>query len=89
MNGPDDGEVPPVQRKDPGDAQTLGGGDDRRVNGSERLISVSMDEFGYAQPVACVDRLDVEVARGQISEKTYLCRCAKTGLYQIAHFGYH
>lgn len=48
-----------------------------------------MDEFGYAQPVACVDRLDVEVARGQISEKTYLCRCAKTGLYQIAHFGYH
>ena len=79
MKGPDDGEVPPVQSHDRGNSQTLRGRHDRRVNRSQRLIAVPVDKFRYAQPVACLDRFDFEVARGQISEKPYLCRCAKTG----------
>lgn len=48
-----------------------------------------MDKFRDAQPVARPDRFDAEVARSQISEKPYLGCRAKTGAYQVAHFGYH
>lgn len=48
-----------------------------------------MDKFRNAQPVACPDPFDAELARSQISEKPYLGCCAKTGTYQLAHFGCH
>jgi hypothetical protein len=52
---------------------SLGGGEDRRVDGSESQVVVPGDELGDADPVAGGDRFGDEVAGGEVTEEADLC----------------
>jgi hypothetical protein len=67
-----DAEMAVVHGRDVGDIETLGGDNDRRVNGSEREIPIGRDEFGDSQPVAGRNGLDRERPGGEIAEEADL-----------------
>ena len=72
MSGPDNGEMPTVQRCDLTNPQPLRGGDDRGIGCSEGQITVGDDELGYAQPVGGRDRFSDQVPGRQVAQKASL-----------------
>jgi hypothetical protein len=72
MVGAYDGEVAPVDSRDLGDAQALGRGDDRRIDGAQRQVAVARDQLGDPQPVRDRYWLNSERATGEIAEEADL-----------------
>lgn len=87
MLGTHDGEVAPVDRRDLGDAQALGGSDDRGIHRPERQGAVARDQFGDPQPVRDRHRLNGERPAGQVPEEANLGPCAETSHQEVDHLG--
>lgn len=68
-----------IEGADSRDGQAFGCGDDRRVDGSERKVSVEGYELGDAEPVRRSYRLRQEVPGREIAEEPYLRLDAQPG----------
>lgn len=82
-----DGEMAPIDRRDLGDAEAFGRGDDRRVDGAQRQVAVARDQLGDPQPVGDGDRLDGERATCEVAEKAHLGLCPEAGREQVDDLG--
>jgi hypothetical protein len=70
-----------------GEVATFRSGDDGRVNGSKRQVSVGRDEFGNPEPVDGADRLSEEAARSQVAEEADLGIWSESGLDEVRYLG--
>jgi hypothetical protein len=82
-----DREVPPVDRRDFGDTETLGRGDDRRVDRAKRQVAIARDQLGDTDPVRCRHRLDLEGAGREIAEEADLGLGAEARRQQVDDLG--
>jgi len=73
-----------VQCGDLGDAKPLRRGDDRRVNCSEREVSVPPYQLGDARPVERQYRLDEVAAAGDVRQKSHLDRGSEPGPDEVS-----
>ena len=71
MSRSDDGEVPPIQRRDPGHPEPFGERDDRGIHRPERQVVIRGDEIGDPEPVGGPDRFRDEVAGGEVAEEAH------------------
>ena len=83
-----DGEVTAVERRHLGRPEPLGGCDDGGLHRPERQIVVPRDQFGNADRIIGVQRLDDEGAAGQVPEEADLGLPPQTGADQIGDLGY-
>ncbi len=82
-----DREVAAIERRHLGEVETFRCGDDGRVDGSERQISVVGDELGNSQPIASGDRLGEEAPRSEVTEEADLGIRPESGLDEARHLG--
>lgn len=82
-----DVEVTAVEGGDVFDAETLGRGDDRRIDRAEREIAIRGDELGHSQPVAGGHVIDGKGAAGEVSEEPDLRFDPEARGEQIRHLG--
>lgn len=87
MVGPDHGEVDAVDGGNLSDAQSLGCGYDGCVDGAERQVAISNDEFSNAQPIGGSHRLNAEGAACQVPEEADLGFRTQTCSEQVGHLG--
>ena len=59
----------PVQCSDGGDAQSLGGSYDRRIDCAQWEVTILSDKSDNSYPIGRMHRLDDEFARGNVPEK--------------------
>ena len=59
---PHNGEMPPVHRRDRGDAEAFRGRYHRSVNRPQGKVAVGMDQLGDSQPVVGGHRFNTEMA---------------------------
>jgi hypothetical protein len=85
--GPDDLEVPVVERRDLHDAVPFGGSYDGRVDAAQRQVVVFGDKFGDPDQIGRVDGLDCEVARREVSEEPDLWLPAQPCGQEVHDFG--
>lgn len=83
----DDAEVAAVQGRHFSGVEPFGCRDHRGIDGAERQVAVLGDELCNADGVAGMERLNHEVAAGQIAEETDLGLPAETRLDQIGDLG--
>ncbi len=76
-----------VDGSDLGDAQPFGGDDDRGVDGAQREVVVAGDELGDPQRIGGVDRLNDELARGEVAEEAHLGLPTQAGVEQVGDLG--
>jgi hypothetical protein len=82
-----DGEVAPVDRRDLGDAQPFGGGDDGRVHGAQRQVTIAGNQLCDPQPVGDGHRINGERSVGEVAEEADLWLDAEAGRQQIDDLG--
>ena len=87
MGRADDREVAAVERGDSGDAEALGSGHDRGIDGAEPQITVLVDESCNAKPVGGVHRLSNEAAQDELGEEAKLSIRVKALPDQVSRFG--
>ena len=85
--GMHDGEMSAIDRCDVIHAQTLCCCDDGCVDGSERKVATPRHQLGDAHPVGCGNRLNDQVAGGDIAEEANLGIEAQSRAEQVDHFG--
>lgn len=89
MSRPDNAEVATIEGRDLGGVETLRGHDHRSVDGAEWQVVVLADEFRDADRITGEERLDREVAAGQIAEEADLGFPADTRADQIGDLRGH
>jgi hypothetical protein len=87
MSWPDNAEVATVEGRDLGGIESLRRGDHRGVDGPEGQVAVFGNELGDTNRVAGMERLDREVAPGEIAEEANLGFPAETRLDEVGHLG--
>jgi len=88
VGGADDVEVATVERRERRDSQSLGGGDDRGVDGPERQVAMASDEFCDPKPVVLLDGDARERPCGEIAGQAKLSVRSEPRPDQICDFGY-
>jgi hypothetical protein len=84
---PDNAEVAVIGGCDLGDVMTLGGGDHGGVDGAEWQVVIASDEFGDADEVGRMERVEREVARGEVSEEADLGLPAEACREEVCDLG--
>lgn len=87
MFGTNNSEVPPIQRRDDIEAESLGQRHDGRIDRPQRQIAVSGYELGDPYPVARENRCRCEVPRRKIPKEPHFCFPAEASLDEIGDFG--
>ena len=85
--GANHGEVLSIERRDFADAESLGGGHDRRIRRSEWELPILRNGFCDPQPITSDNRLSVQISLCEIREETDLSFDSQTGFQQVRHFG--
>jgi hypothetical protein len=85
--GADHRKVTPVKGGEPLDVQTLTHNNHRTIHRPERQISIPGHQLGDAEPITGGDRLDGEVAPGQVAEQPDLCVGPQARADQIDNLG--
>jgi len=84
---PNDAEMAAVEGRDFGGVESLRRGDYGGIDGPEGQVAVLGDKLGDADGVAGVQRLNCEVAPGEIAKETDLGLPAEPRLDQICDLG--
>ena len=83
----DDDAISLIPSEALGDAEPLGRGDDRGVDGAQRQVAVEADELGDPHQVGRLDRLEDQVAGGEVAEQADLAVVAASGREQMGDLG--
>jgi hypothetical protein len=79
-------EVPIIQRYHETDIQSLSSRHYRRVDGSERQITIAPHELGNAKPVRGADGLDREGTRGNVFKEPQLGLRSEARRHEVDYF---
>ncbi len=89
MSGPNDAEVPAVQRRNLTNTESLRGGNDRGVGRSDGQIAVGDHQLRDPQPVGGRDRLSDKVPGSQVAQKPSLGFDAESRGDQVVSLGHN
>lgn len=70
-----------------GEIPTLCGGDHRRVDGSERKVTVDGNKLCDPEPVGGTDMLGEEISRSEVTEESDLGVRSQSGLDKVRNLG--